>query len=866
MEKSTEFGNWSLKEIIDGRYFRVPDYQRGYAWTGRQLEEFWEDLCSVIRSGGRHYTGAITAEALPGPAEIASRKGFDVVDGQQRLTTIAILFSALKLDVNPFLLKDGGEIRYVFSYGRNNDDYQFLCDVLSGAEVNDLKNSHQRNLKNARDFFAAKVGGADGAERLKIAEALMSRLAFDFRIFGAEYNSGIIFETMNNRGKPLSLLEKLKNRLMYLASTLPSDGDAESDGTFEDDKARLREDINEAWGEIYRRLASNPGKEPLDEDEFVAAHLSVYRAPKESVYSKAVAEARLFKMFCVDAERHPKSERVVEDDARAVARAEKEGRVDIGKIRDYVEDIRSFAEPWSRMHEDHASALGRCRMLSGALEVKIFLAAVLLHAGEGETAQSILENAEKILFRNTFRSVMDEATFATLARQLHGKCLDMLRRGDGEPIDAQGVRESLQAIVDDERRQIDIENLVDYFGALMDRQQSPYGFYGWPGLKYFLFKQEGDDGLGWNRFDEATLEHVMPQSAAADNDDGWWTRQIRDYAVASGFGGQNGLSDLERRSLRQCKRNLINSLGNFVLLTQSENASVSDDPWEGYPAVNGAHGEVVGKKAFYADAGHESSAGARRIAETDGSWNAFRIRERGRRLFRQLVEALGIAADVDDERVDLAIGFGAVKTLDDIAYPALPNDDVNRLAPKIGSAAETSREPRRDENANEANVAFWNAFKEWCSDNWMIWCDGPVAPRGNPYYDPHRRGESEDCHLFFTIGYRSGNVRGQGPLVTIGIYCSGGEEQRNRIRAYSSRFDDEFRDRPFDFQDWTSGDGRDRRIVFVRRADFRNPTPELFARMADDYERVHRVLSGILVRRSAAEFFPEDEEAALDEV
>ena len=96
-EKSTEFGSWSLSEITEGRYFRVPDYQRGYAWEGRQLEEFWGDLCAVVASGDRHYTGAITVEELQGSSEIAERKGFAVVDGQQRLTSMAILLSVIKL-------------------------------------------------------------------------------------------------------------------------------------------------------------------------------------------------------------------------------------------------------------------------------------------------------------------------------------------------------------------------------------------------------------------------------------------------------------------------------------------------------------------------------------------------------------------------------------------------------------------------------------------------------------------------------------------------------------------------------------------------------------------------------------------------
>ena len=152
-EKSTEFGSWTLSEIIEGRYFRVPDYQRGYAWGERQVAEFWEDLCAIVAAGARHYTGAITVEELDGASEITPRKGFAVVDGQQRLTTVAILFSALKLESNPLLVKAEGGDNYVFSYGANNDDQQFLRRILSGNEPGAPENSHQRNLRNALVFF-----------------------------------------------------------------------------------------------------------------------------------------------------------------------------------------------------------------------------------------------------------------------------------------------------------------------------------------------------------------------------------------------------------------------------------------------------------------------------------------------------------------------------------------------------------------------------------------------------------------------------------------------------------------------------------------------------------------------------------------
>lgn len=834
-----EFGCWTLRDILEDRYFRVPDYQRGFAWGNRQLQEFWEDLCAVMQSGCRHYTGAITVEALQESTDFESRKGFYVVDGQQRLTTIAILFSTLELEDNPFVVGGPGEVRYVFSYGGRNDDLQFLNGILSGDDSEGPSNSHQRNLLQAREFFRAKMEGYDVDRKRQVANTLMTCLTFDFRVLGSDYNSGIVFETMNNRGKPLTLLEKLKNRLMYLVSTIPFDGEEESREMFEDDKTTLRTEIEEVWGDIYRALASNPESDPLDEDEYVAAHLSVYRAPKESVYSKSVAESRLFKMFCSNAERYPKSERIDEDDIDAVVGATKEEKVTVDKIRKYVEDVAAFAKPWAEIHKRRHDALGRCMLLSRKSEVKIFLATVFLHVEDELTRDAIFKDAGRIIYRNTVKSIMDEVRFATLARQLHGKCQDMLRRGERECIDADGVKASLRATLDDERCKLNADILIDYFTGLMSRQQSPYGFYGWTGLKYFLFMQEElNAGHAMLDYGKMTLEHVMPQSATVDNDDGWWVRQMREFTMASGFGDWNDLSDNQRRECRQCKRNLVNSLGNFVLLTQSENAAVSDDPWEGYPAVAGSHNAVIGKKAFYSDSQHVSSSGARKVAELEGAWNAFRIRERGRGLFKELARSLGVEEVISDERIDLALGFCDVE-LKDSFFDSLADEEVNRLAPRLGTAAEDRNESHNAIDVNVANVAFWEGFRQWCQTNNHNWCSAAVAPRGNPYYDPQGGGA---CHLFFVFGKSSGNIRGNGPLVTVGIYCANGEEQRSQIRNFKGELDTAFADCPFDFQDWESGTRQARRILFVRRADYRNPTEELYERMANDYEKISSIL------------------------
>jgi hypothetical protein len=48
----------SIQELFTGRLFRVPDYQRGYAWEKQHLTDFLEDL-ELLPTGKNHYTGTI---------------------------------------------------------------------------------------------------------------------------------------------------------------------------------------------------------------------------------------------------------------------------------------------------------------------------------------------------------------------------------------------------------------------------------------------------------------------------------------------------------------------------------------------------------------------------------------------------------------------------------------------------------------------------------------------------------------------------------------------------------------------------------------------------------------------------------------
>ena len=93
----------SLSDLFNQKIFRIPDYQRGYAWKNQQLEDFWDDLYNL--TGDRiHYTGMLSLKQLKiedcttwveEKWILGTYKPYHIVDGQQRLTTFIILLNSI---------------------------------------------------------------------------------------------------------------------------------------------------------------------------------------------------------------------------------------------------------------------------------------------------------------------------------------------------------------------------------------------------------------------------------------------------------------------------------------------------------------------------------------------------------------------------------------------------------------------------------------------------------------------------------------------------------------------------------------------------------------------------------------------------
>ena len=258
----------SLDSLFKEKIFRIPDYQRGYAWQREQLKAFWEDLIN-LPEGRSHYMDVLTlkqssAEEISAIdkeywlVEDYSYKLYHIVDGQQRLTTFIIFVQSFvdllkslpenqgkpddaiyisdTLNVaavqSKYLFRNkptGDQFRtYKFGYTVDNPSYQYLRYKIFNEPGSGLiqETFYTLNLSNAKDYFSKQLEELYKQEGLRalqdIYAKLTKRFLFNEYAIKDEFDVFVAFETMNSRGRKLSDLELLKNRLIYL-TTLYSD-------------------------------------------------------------------------------------------------------------------------------------------------------------------------------------------------------------------------------------------------------------------------------------------------------------------------------------------------------------------------------------------------------------------------------------------------------------------------------------------------------------------------------------------------------------------------------------------------------------------------------------------------------------------
>lgn len=223
-----------LVEFLANKTFEIPAYQRDYSWGRAQVEDLVKDIDEVVKGQPSHYLGTFVLSRADdhGP--------FEIVDGQQRLTTLVLIVTALlkqlpEPDQTTFaamLTRDMFADRLKLHFGVNND---FAAKLLNDDDFSPLPRNDDK--RTAGDSFALtggrrrltdayqivrdhaqdlhKVGGSDRVRRWVEAITKMEVMQFVERDTGHAIR---IFQTINDRGLALSAMDKAKALLIYYSN------------------------------------------------------------------------------------------------------------------------------------------------------------------------------------------------------------------------------------------------------------------------------------------------------------------------------------------------------------------------------------------------------------------------------------------------------------------------------------------------------------------------------------------------------------------------------------------------------------------------------------------------------------------------
>ncbi|KOS31652.1 DUF262 domain-containing protein [Helicobacter pylori] len=236
----------NLDGVIEKGVFEIPSYQRGYAWQERQLKDFWNDLEHVSKLGNQfHYMHSLTLRELENEFE---NSAFEIIDGQQRLATSLILLGLLAKTTqnkDPKYSLINLEPILSYKYYGLSEAFRAITEEENDLEAFKKTSFYAKNLIEAYTFFKEKISDTPVGTLEKMFDALIKKMLFSV----VELNDNRIdpfssFETINNRGKDLSTLELLKNRLHFVAHKICDEGDLEN----------LQNEINDTYTRIYYDL------------------------------------------------------------------------------------------------------------------------------------------------------------------------------------------------------------------------------------------------------------------------------------------------------------------------------------------------------------------------------------------------------------------------------------------------------------------------------------------------------------------------------------------------------------------------------------------------------------------------------------
>jgi len=326
----------NLSAIFSGNKFVIPNYQRKYSWEPEHRQALWNDIYESIHTPINHYIGTLAFRESEIDS-IDTNDIYEVIDGQQRLTTLFILLSVfinkitdlkIKAERERMIIGERGTLK-LLPLGDDSVFFESLIFEFENIKKDTLIKKSQIQLYNAKEEFLAYT------KPIKHQDDILGYVKFILKnievlVFNVDNEAQAVkmFSIINDRGLDLSFLDKTKSTLMYYSTLFLSE--------------RQNKNIHNAFGTIFDSydnvmlLKDKTGVfQQFNEVTLFTQHYYSLRKLFKREWNYKIGAEEIFKSI----------KRVCEEKKTNETQLE-------GFIVSYCTDFTSFAKTYSSLFED----------------------------------------------------------------------------------------------------------------------------------------------------------------------------------------------------------------------------------------------------------------------------------------------------------------------------------------------------------------------------------------------------------------------------------------------------------------------------------------------------------------------------------
>ena len=207
-----------IEFLRDKQQFTIPIYQRTYSWTPKQCLKLWEDIKEISKSDEveYHFMGSIVRiKQKLDSSEISEQV---IIDGQQRITTILLLLSAvINSNINKERAEELREDFLINKHGKGNLRYKMMLTQEDRSSLINLIDNRlneeitSKRIKENFEFFKEEMANENPE---KIYSGIRKLMVVDICLDPKYDNPQLIFESLNSTGLELSQADLIRNFIL----------------------------------------------------------------------------------------------------------------------------------------------------------------------------------------------------------------------------------------------------------------------------------------------------------------------------------------------------------------------------------------------------------------------------------------------------------------------------------------------------------------------------------------------------------------------------------------------------------------------------------------------------------------------------